>query len=84
MSLIGAKGSAHIDGLCKWGPSTLSKRTRVFRLGFRMNKVHVQAITAAGVSVFQNTVPADWSLRKDVWIEKTLAQLSNQINRCQV
>lgn len=31
--IIGSKGSAHIDGLCKWGPSTFTHRTRVYPSG---------------------------------------------------
>jgi scyllo-inositol 2-dehydrogenase (NADP+) len=33
IELYGAKGSAHLDGLCKWGPSTLTVRHRVFPSG---------------------------------------------------
>ena len=88
--LIGAKGSAHIDGLCKWGPSTLSKRTRVFPSGIpdEQSTTFVQADPTwqQEYLFFKEMISSDedWSLRKDVWIEKTLAQLSNQINRCQV
>ena len=33
VDIFGEKGSAHIDGLCKWGPSTLSVRRRVLPSG---------------------------------------------------
>lgn len=33
MDVFGEHGSAHIDGLCKWGPSTLSLRQRVLPSG---------------------------------------------------
>jgi len=31
--IIGERGSAHVSGLCKWGPSMLTIRTRVFPSG---------------------------------------------------
>lgn len=31
--IIGSKGSAHIDGLCKWGPSTFTHRHRILPSG---------------------------------------------------
>jgi scyllo-inositol 2-dehydrogenase (NADP+) len=31
--LIGERGSAHVDGLCKWGPSTFTLRRRVLPSG---------------------------------------------------
>jgi len=33
LELFGERGSAHIHGLCKWGPSTLTIRTRVLPSG---------------------------------------------------
>jgi scyllo-inositol 2-dehydrogenase (NADP+) len=33
LDLIGEKGSAHVDCLCKWGPSTYTLRTRVLPSG---------------------------------------------------
>ena len=33
LDLVGEKGSAHIDCLCKWGPSTLTVRNRVLPSG---------------------------------------------------
>ena len=31
--ILGSKGSLHIDGLCKWGPSMLKERYRTFPSG---------------------------------------------------
>lgn len=39
LDLIGELGSAHIDCLCKWGPSTLSIRKRIFPSGRPEEKV---------------------------------------------
>lgn len=33
LEVLGTEGSAHVDGLCKWGPSTLSVRDRVLPSG---------------------------------------------------
>jgi predicted dehydrogenase len=33
LDIVGEKGSAHLDCLCKWGPSTLTVRTRVLPSG---------------------------------------------------
>jgi scyllo-inositol 2-dehydrogenase (NADP+) len=33
LDVIGERGSAHVDGLCKWGPSTFTIRARVFPSG---------------------------------------------------
>ena len=33
LDVIGEKGSAHINGLCKWGPSTLEIRKENYLVG---------------------------------------------------
>jgi hypothetical protein len=33
LDVVGEKGSAHVVGLCKWGPSSLIVRTRVLPSG---------------------------------------------------
>lgn len=33
LDIIGERGSAHVSGLCKWGPSSLTMRTRVLPSG---------------------------------------------------
>jgi scyllo-inositol 2-dehydrogenase (NADP+) len=33
LDVLGSDGSAHVDGLCKWGPSTLTVRKRVLPSG---------------------------------------------------
>ena len=33
LDLLGSEGSAHVSGLCKWGPSTLTLRRRVLPSG---------------------------------------------------
>ena len=43
--IIGDKGSAHISSLCKWGPSTLTYRSRVFPSGKPIDEVSRIEIT---------------------------------------
>ena len=33
MDVLGSEGSVHVDGLCKWGPSTLTRRKRILPSG---------------------------------------------------
>lgn len=39
IDVLGEQGSAHVNGLCKWGPSTLTVRERVFPSGAPHEKV---------------------------------------------
>lgn len=39
LDIIGSKGSIHINGLCKWGPSLLTVNKRVFPSGYPKQKV---------------------------------------------
>ncbi len=39
--IYGELGSAHIDSLCKWGPSTLTVRRRVFPSGVPNEEVNI-------------------------------------------
>lgn len=38
LDIIGSKGSIHINGLCKWGPSLLTLNKRVFPSGYPKQK----------------------------------------------
>lgn len=38
LDIIGSKGSVHINGLCKWGPSILTLNKRVFPSGYPKQK----------------------------------------------
>ena len=40
IDVLGELGSAHINGLCKWGPSTFTWRKRVFPSGVPQEKVN--------------------------------------------
>ena len=39
LDIIGSKGSLHINGLCKWGPSILTINKRVYPSGHPKQKV---------------------------------------------
>lgn len=84
VDVIGAKGSAHIDGLCKWGPSRFTVRDRVLPSGkpteettalempdptWAAEYTHFQALCAA---------QAPTTLDNDIWINDTLAALGRQ------
>jgi len=77
------KGSAHIQSLCKWGPSTFTLRDRVLPSGrpeeesdtlvqpdptWAMEYEHFKKLCARGESNIAN----------DIWINDTLADLSRQ------
>jgi scyllo-inositol 2-dehydrogenase (NADP+) len=77
------KGSAHIESLCKWGPSTFTVRERLLPSGRPREEAvtlvqpdptwaaeyeHFKALCARGESNIDN----------DIWINDTLADLSRQ------
>ncbi|MBL8832362.1 MAG: Gfo/Idh/MocA family oxidoreductase, partial [Rhodospirillales bacterium] len=79
------KGSAHLSSLCKWGPSTLTLRTRVMPSGrpaeetrtwpegdptWDAEYAHFRALCAA-------RAPAD--LSGDRWLAATLSRLSAEV-----
>ncbi|MDA1308123.1 MAG: Gfo/Idh/MocA family oxidoreductase [Proteobacteria bacterium] len=83
--LFGENGSAHIDSLCKWGPSTFTVRDRVLPSGrppensltlvqadptWALEYVHFKALCA-------NQTPAD--LSGDRWLVRTLSRLGNEV-----
>jgi predicted dehydrogenase len=81
------KGSAHIESLCKWGPSTFTKRTRVLPSGYppeeRIVLVQEDPTWAAEYAHFKQLcekgVAAD--LSTDVWLHTMLADLAVTIDR---
>jgi predicted dehydrogenase len=80
------KGSAHIESLCKWGPSTFTVRSRKLPSGrpdeesvtlvqpdptWALEYEHFKKLCARGESNIDN----------DIWINETLADLSRQALR---
>jgi scyllo-inositol 2-dehydrogenase (NADP+) len=80
--ILAERGSAHIASLCKWGPSTFIRRTRVLPSGrppeeiitvpegdptWELEYAHFRALC-------DERVPAD--LRNDLWLQQALRRLS--------
>jgi predicted dehydrogenase len=76
--IIGSKGSAHIEGLCKWGSSVLTLRERVLPSGVPKETSFIEpqgdptwvAEYDDFKSAVRNKLPT--SLQKDLWILNTL------------
>lgn len=81
------KGSAHIESLCKWGPSTFTLRTRVLPSGrppeesvtliqpdptWDLEYAHFKAKCESG---------ARTNLARDLWLQQTLRTLGEQAVR---
>jgi hypothetical protein len=82
--ILAEKGSAHMESLCKWGPSSLTIRTRVLPSGrppeetvtlvqddptWALEYEHFKSLVAAGQ-------PAN--LGTDRWLQATLGRLSTE------
>lgn len=83
LDCIGKKGSVHIDGLCKWGPSKLSLRKRVFPSGYpkeKNKKIISKDITWDKETKFFRDIiirNSKISLKKDELIYKNIKKLAN-------
>lgn len=80
VDVIGAQGSAHINGLCKWGPSKLTLRKRVLPSGRPDEEVHT--VTSPDPTwALENAYFKDLcqtggtNLENDIWIQSTLTAL---------
>ena len=80
--VLAEKGTAHIESLCKWGPSTFTHRTRILPSGRppeeAVTLVQEDPTWALEYAHFKQLVarrePAD--LAKDRWLLRTLGRLS--------
>jgi scyllo-inositol 2-dehydrogenase (NADP+) len=85
--LLAEKGSAHIESLCKWGPSTLRKRIRVLPSGKPKEEVTTlpegDPTWAREYAHFKDlsAARARTDLSNDLWLQKTLRRLSQQVTR---
>ncbi|UTW51642.1 Gfo/Idh/MocA family oxidoreductase [bacterium SCSIO 12827] len=83
--IVAAHGSAHIESLCKWGPSTFTHRTRVLPSG-RPPEEAVTLVQAdptwdleyAHFKELCAKTPGTNSLANDLWINRTLRDLAAQ------
>jgi len=83
--ILAENGSAHITSLCKWGPATFIHRTRVLPSGRPIENVETltqdDPTWAAEYSHFKALVKngAITDLSNDLWLQKTLHQLSDNV-----
>jgi predicted dehydrogenase len=83
VDVIGAQGSVHVHGLCKWGPSSLTVRRRILPSGRPTEEVSTverpDPTWEAEYRDFQTVCAAAWtSLDRDVWINGVLRDLGRQ------
>ncbi len=84
VDVYGERGSVHVDGLCKWGPSAFILRTRVLPSGkpleerqvlerqdptWELEYAHFKQLCAAG----------ETTLEKDLWINRVLHEVWRQV-----
>jgi scyllo-inositol 2-dehydrogenase (NADP+) len=84
LDVYGAEGSAHVDCLCKWGPSTLTIRRRVFPSG----KPDEQAFTLeqrdptweAEYEYFRGLcATGGTNIENDIWINDVLSHIGRRL-----
>jgi scyllo-inositol 2-dehydrogenase (NADP+) len=83
VDVVAERGSAHVQGLCKWGPSSLTVRRRLFPSGRPTEEVHVverpDPTWEAEYRDFKEfRVAGGTSLDKDLWINAVLHDLRAQ------
>ncbi len=82
--IFAEKGSAHIESLCKWGPSTFIHRTRVLPSG--RPPEHAQTLVQADPTwdaEYNHFVGlcksgGQGNLSNDIWLNRTLRELAQQ------
>ena len=83
--ILAERGSAHIDSLCKWGPSTFTQRRRVLPSGYpseaRAVLVQDDPTWAAEHAHFKRICETGGrtSLDNDLWLASRLAALSAEM-----
>jgi scyllo-inositol 2-dehydrogenase (NADP+) len=85
--ILAEKGSAHIESLCKWGPTSFTQRQRILPSG----RPPEETVTLAQddptwaleyehfKGLCREREPAD--LSNDIWLLRVLAKLSNEVIR---
>ncbi len=83
--LIAENGSAHIDSLCKWGPSKFTIRQRVFPAGKPVESEKIirrnDPTWELEYKYFSDLITGKerTTLKNDIWINKTLKDLGEPI-----
>jgi len=88
LDVYGELGSAHIQCLCKWGPSTLTVRKRVLPSGRPEESVEtLEQPDPTWALEFEHFLQlcksGGTNLENDVWIEQRLRQLAESANLAQ-
>jgi predicted dehydrogenase len=83
IDVVGERGSAHLHGLCKWGPSTLTVRERVLPSGRPKEEVRTVAgpdpTWALEYAHFRELCRmGGTNLANDVWIGSALNEIASQ------
>jgi scyllo-inositol 2-dehydrogenase (NADP+) len=83
LDVYAENGSAHIDGLCKWGPSTFTLRRRVLPSGRppeeAMTLVEPDPTWQAEYQHFRGLCGSPTNnLENDIWIDSVLNELTRQ------
>lgn len=82
--ILAEEGSAHIESLCKWGPSKFTKRMRIKPSGRPTEEVltlvQEDPTWEAEYAFFKNLCrsTAGSSFDNDIWLNSTIGKLSNQ------
>jgi len=85
--ILAENGTAHISSLCKWGPSTFTKRTRILPSGrppeHAVTLVQDDPTWAAEYDHFKALVEraAVCDLSGDYWLQRTLRRLGEEATR---
>ena len=88
--ILAEHGSAHIQSLCKWGPSTFTHRVRQLPSGMPTENTSVlvqpDPTWAAEYQHFKSLVEgkAVTDLSDDFWLQSTLRQLGNTITKQEI
>jgi scyllo-inositol 2-dehydrogenase (NADP+) len=82
LDIVGDLGSIHVNGLCKWGPSTITIRKRIFPSGKPEEEVQtIQSPDPTWVSEYhyfnQLCQTGGTNLANDIWINTVLSTLSS-------
>jgi scyllo-inositol 2-dehydrogenase (NADP+) len=83
--ILAENGTAHIESLCKWGPSTFSVRTRVLPSGrppeSQVTLVQPDPTWQAEFEHFKRLVEsgAQTDIRTDLWLQENLRRLSESV-----
>lgn len=87
LDVYGELGSAHMNCLCKWGPSTLTVRKRVFPSGSPAETIEVlEQPDPTWKLEYEHFLglcrSAGTNLENDLWIQSRIAHLAGAIEKC--